>query len=202
MKRECTEPRGFPFSKSKFYYAALVTPPPTSLSEMCEGRLLILTDCVMTIAPDLQGKIVILENAVEVARKLGIDCPKVTMLSFLEQVNLTSEASKDAAVISKMTDCGQIKNCVVDDPLALDNAIIPYAAEHKGVKSPVTGNADIIVVPNIDVGNALSKSFAFVAELKFGGLLAGAKAPIIMTRRADSLESKLQSIALCRYLLK
>jgi phosphate butyryltransferase len=100
-----------------------------------------------------------------------------------------------------MADRGQIKNCVVDGPLALDNAIVPYAAEHKGIKSPVAGAADIIVVPNIDVGNALSKSFSFVAGLKFGGVVAGARVPIIMSRRADSIESKLQALALSRYLM-
>ena len=169
--------------------------------EKPQGGLLFMTDCAMTIAPDLQGKITILENAVAVVRKLGIDCPKVALLSFLEQVNLSSEASRDAAIISKMADRGQIKNCIVDGPLALDNAIVPYAAEHKGIKSPVAGAADIIVVPNIDVGNALSKSFSFVAGLKFGAVVAGAKVPVIMSRRADSIESKLQSLALCRYLM-
>jgi len=169
--------------------------------ELKDGRPIILTDCAMTIAPSLEEKIKIVENAITVARGLNCDIPKVAMLSFLELVNLASDNSKDAAIIAKMSERGQIKNCIIDGPLAYDNAVYSDAAEHKGIHSAVAGNADILVVPNIEVGNPLSKALSMTAGLRFGGLIVGATVPVIMTPRADPVTSKIFSISLCQYLL-
>ena len=165
------------------------------------GGLFILTDAAMTMFPDFNGKIGLINNAVDVMRRLGCDKPKVAMLSFLEHVNVVSEASKEAAILSKMAERGQIKNCIVDGPLAFDNALYEEAAVHKGIISPVAGKADIIIVSNIDVGNPLSKALTMMAGLRFGGLIAGAVVPVIMTPRADPVTSKINSIALCQYML-
>ncbi|MDR3296533.1 MAG: phosphate butyryltransferase [Clostridiales Family XIII bacterium] len=174
----------------------------TGVYELPDGRLFILTDCAMTIAPDLETKIKIVENAVSVARRLGAETPNVAMLSFLEHVNPVSIHSTEAAVISKMAERGQIKNCVIDGPLAYDNALYAEAARHKGITSPVAGNADILVVPHIDVGNPLSKALSMTAGLRFGGLVAGATVPVIMTPRADPATSKVLAIVLCQYILE
>ena len=174
----------------------------TGIYELKDGHLFILTDCAMTIDPDLEGKIKIVENAVSVARMLGCERPKVAMLSFLEHVNLAARHSTEAAIIAKMGDRGQIKNCDIDGPLAFDNAVYADAAEHKGIKSPVAGHADILVVPNIEVGNPLSKALSMAAGLRFGGLIAGAQVPVIMTPRADPVTSKTLAISLCQYMLE
>lgn len=174
----------------------------TGIYELPDGRPFILTDCAMTIEPDLEGKIKIVENAVAVAMRLGCDLPKVAMLSFLEHVNPASAGSTDAAIIAKMGDRGQIRNCVIDGPLAYDNAVYADAAKHKGIKSPVAGEADILVVPNIEVGNPLSKALSMTAGLRFGGLVAGATVPVIMTPRADPVTSKILAISICQYMLE
>lgn len=173
----------------------------TGVYELPDGRPFILTDCAMTIAPDLEGKIKIVENAVSVARRLGCEKPKVAMLSFLEHVNPGSQHSAEAAIIAKMGERGQIKNCVIDGPLAYDNALYADAARHKGIKSEVAGEADILVVPHIDIGNPLSKALSMTAGLRFGGLIAGASVPVIMTPRADPVTSKTMAISLCQFML-
>jgi len=127
-------------------------------------RFIILTDAAMIIAPDLQQKVSIIENAVVVARALGIEMPKVAALSAVETVNPDMVSSVEAAILAKMSERGQIKNCIVDGPLAFDNAISKEAAEHKGIKSPVAGAADILLVPDIEAGNILYKSFTYAAE--------------------------------------
>ncbi|MCX7695211.1 MAG: phosphate butyryltransferase [Caloramator sp.] len=159
-------------------------------------RILLVTDAAMNIAPDLNTKKQILENAVKVAHAIGIEVPKVAPVCAVEVVNPDMQPTLDAAALSKMNDRGQIKGCIVDGPLAIDNALSEEAAKHKGIKSPVAGNADIILVPNIETGNVMYKTLTYTANAKNGGILVGAAAPVILTSRADSNESKLYSIAL------
>uniref|UniRef100_A0A1S2MH98 Phosphate butyryltransferase n=2 Tax=Anaerobacillus isosaccharinicus TaxID=1532552 RepID=A0A1S2MH98_9BACI len=159
-------------------------------------RLIFVTDAAMNIAPDLKQKVEIINNAVFLANRLGISLPKVAAISAVETVNPNMVATIDAALLAQMNARGQIKNCVVDGPLALDNAISMQAAKLKGLKGEVAGKADIIMVPTIEVGNALYKSLVYFAKAKVGGVIAGAKAPIVLTSRADSAESKLYSLAL------
>lgn len=159
-------------------------------------RIILLTDAAMNIAPDIMTKKQILENAVGVARGIGIKNPKVAVVAAVEVVNPDMQPTLDAAVLSKMNDRGQIKGCIVDGPLAIDNALSLEAAEHKGIKSPVAGRADIILVPNIETGNVMYKTLTYTSNAKNGGIIAGAAAPVILTSRADSHESKLYSIAL------
>jgi phosphate butyryltransferase len=159
-------------------------------------RLIILTDAAMNIAPDLAAKKQILENAVSAAHAIGIKVPKVAPICAVEVVNPDMQCTVDAAILSKMNDRGQIRGCIVDGPLALDNAISEEAARHKGIQSPVAGHADIILVPNIETGNAVYKTLTYTAGARAGSMLSGALAPVILTSRADSPESKLYSIAL------
>ena len=159
-------------------------------------RLLLVTDAAMNIAPDLMTKKQILENAVEVAKAIGIEIPKVAVVCAVEVVNVLMQPTLDGAALSKMCDRGQIKGCIVDGPLALDNAISEEAAYHKGIVSPVAGHADIILVPNIETGNVMYKTLTYTSNSKCGAILTGAAAPVILTSRADSHESKLYSIAL------
>ena len=159
-------------------------------------RIIILTDAAMNIAPDLMTKKQIVENAVKVARAIGIEKPKVACVCAVEVVNPDMQPTLDAAALAKMNDRGQIKGCIVDGPLAIDNAISMEAANHKGISSPVAGCADIILVPNIETGNVMYKTLTYTSNAKNGGILAGAAAPVILTSRADSDESKLYSIAL------
>lgn len=160
------------------------------------NRLILLTDAAMNIAPDLKAKIDIILNAVDVAREIGIDAPKVAVLGAVETVNTDMQATLDAAVLSKMSERGQIKGVIIDGPLALDNALSIEAARHKGIISPVAGNADILLVPDIEAGNMLYKSITYIAERKIAGIIMGAKKPIILTSRSDSSESKFNSIML------
>lgn len=160
------------------------------------NRLIFVTDAAMNIAPDLNQKLEIINNSVHIAIRLGIATPKVAVLAAVETVNTNMPAAVDGALLTQMNHRGQIKNCIIDGPLAIDNAISEHAAELKGIKSPVAGNADILVVPTIEVGNVLYKSLVYFSKAKVGGLIAGAKAPIVLTSRADSSESKLYSIAL------
>lgn len=159
-------------------------------------RLFLLTDGAMNIAPDLSQKAQIVQNAVTVAKALGNKMPKVVPLASVELVNSDMQATLDAANLSKMADRGQIKDCIIDGPLALDNAISLEAAEHKGITSPVAGKADILLVPSIDAGNVLYKSMVYFAKAKTAGVIAGAKAPVVLTSRSDTHEAKLNSIAL------
>ncbi|SES62591.1 phosphate butyryltransferase [Anaerobranca gottschalkii] len=159
-------------------------------------KLFLLTDGAMNIAPDLSQKAQIVQNAVTVAHALGIDTPKVAPLAAVELVNPDMQATLDAANLSKMADRGQIKGCIIDGPLALDNAVSLEAAKHKGIVSPVAGNADILLVPDIEAGNVLYKSIVYFANAKTAGIIAGAKAPVVLTSRSDTHEAKLYSIAL------
>ncbi len=159
-------------------------------------RLIFVTDSGMNIEPDLTQKVEIVNNAVSIARSIGIARPKVVPLAAVEVVNPAMQATLDASALTQMNRRDQISECVIDGPLALDNAISIEAAEHKGIQSEVAGKADILLVPSIEVGNALYKSLVYFANAKVGGVIAGAKAPIVLTSRADSSESKVYSIAL------
>jgi len=159
-------------------------------------RLLFLTDAAFNIAPDLKAKIDILNNSVTVAHAVGLENPKVAPICAVEVVNPDMPATVDASILSKMNDRGQIKGCVVDGPLALDNAISEEAADHKKVSGPVAGKADIVLMPNIETANVMYKTLTYTTDSKNGGILVGTAAPVILTSRADSHETKMYSIAL------
>ncbi|MBZ4644755.1 MAG: phosphate butyryltransferase [Petroclostridium sp.] len=159
-------------------------------------KLLFVTDGGMNIAPDLKQKADIIQNAVNVANSLGIEKPKVAVLASVEMINPAMQCTLDAAALSKMADRGQIKNCIIDGPLAMDNAINLDAAKHKGIESEVAGDADILLVPDIEAGNILLKSLVFLGKGTPCGIIAGSKAPIVVTSRADDYKAKLYSIAL------
>ncbi len=161
-----------------------------------ENRIIIMTDGGMNIAPDLSDKVEILNNAVKFASVLGIKKPRVAPLAAVEKVNPAMQATLDAAALSKMADRGQIENAVIDGPLALDNAISIEAAEHKGIDSQVAGKADILLAPDIESGNILYKSLIYYSGLQSASIVYGAKLPLVLTSRADSMETKLNSIAL------
>ncbi|NPU89263.1 MAG: bifunctional enoyl-CoA hydratase/phosphate acetyltransferase [Fervidobacterium sp.] len=160
-------------------------------------KLLVVTDAGMTIAPDLEQKVHLIENAVLVARKaVGVEKPKVAILGAIEVVNPKMEATIHAALLAKMNERGQIKNCIVDGPFALDNAVSKEAAEHKGIVSPVAGDADVLIMPDIEAGNIFYKAMVFLAGAKVASAIIGAKCPVALTSRADSDETKLLSLAL------
>lgn len=160
------------------------------------GKLLFLTDGGMVTYPELKDKIGIIENAVKVANSLDIDMPKVAPVCAVEVINPAMQATMDAAALSSMNKRGQIKGCIIDGPLGLDNAISKEAAEHKGIVSEVAGDADILLVPNIEAGNFLGKSLTYFAGAESAGIIVGAKCPVVLVSRADSAKSKLYSIAL------
>ncbi|MCA1009620.1 phosphate butyryltransferase [Halobacillus halophilus] len=161
-----------------------------------QDKLIFLTDAAMNIAPTLEEKVQIINNAVEVASLAGWNVPKVAVLAAVEVVNPAMPATEEAAILTQMNRRGQISGCLVDGPLAFDNAVDKRAAEHKGVQSEVAGQADILMVPTIEVANALYKSFMYFAGAKVAAVISGAKAPIVLTSRADSAESKVYSLAL------
>lgn len=158
-------------------------------------RLFYVTDAAMNIAPNLQQKKQIIENAVQVANALSNDNPKVAMLAAVEKVNQKMQATVDAAELVRMNEAGELKGCTVGGPFALDNAVSLEASKHKGITHPVAGYADILMVPAIEAGNMLYKSMVFFARAKNAGIIVGAKAPVVLTSRADSDEAKLNSIA-------
>jgi len=159
-------------------------------------KLLFITDGGLNIAPDVKQKAEIIQNAVYVANSLGIERPKVAVLASVEVVNPVMQATLDAAVLSKMADRGQIKNCIIDGPLAMDNAVSLEAARHKGIVSDVAGDADILVAPDIESGNTIQKALVFLGKAKSCGIIAGARVPLVVTSRADNYEAKLYSISL------
>ncbi|MCX6244759.1 MAG: bifunctional enoyl-CoA hydratase/phosphate acetyltransferase [Bacteroidetes bacterium] len=159
-------------------------------------KLIGLTDAAMVIAPDLKTKIAIINNSVEFMNKLGYAKPKVALLCAVEMVNDQMPATLDAALIAKMNQRGQIKNCIIDGPLAYDNIVSSESAKHKGIVSDVAGDADLIVAPDIEAGNALYKCWGFSANSKLAAVILGAMAPIVLTSRSDTEESKQASIIL------
>lgn len=171
-----------------------------SITENLENDgLLMITDCAISVAPDTMGKKEIIENAVGLAHQLGIEVPKVGILAPVENINLAMQETIDAAILSKMADRGQIKGCIIDGPFAFDNVISKEAAAHKGINSPVAGVADIVLVPNLLVGNALTKSLTYMAKKQVVAATVGAAVPIVFTSRTESIEGKLLSIALATY---
>ncbi|MFR2529110.1 MAG: phosphate butyryltransferase [Clostridium paraputrificum] len=159
-------------------------------------RLIFLTDAAFNTYPDLKAKVQIVQNSVSVAHACGIECPKVAPVCAVEVVNPDMPATIDASLLSKMNDRGQIKGCVVDGPLALDNALSEEAAHHKGITGPVAGKADVIMLPNIETANVMYKTLTYTSNSRNGGILVGTSAPVILTSRADSFETKVNSIAL------
>ena len=159
-------------------------------------RLIFLTDVAFNMYPELKEKKGIINNSVAVAKACGVELPKVAVVCAVEVVNPSMQATLDAAMLSKMSDRGQIKGCIVDGPLSLDIAISGEAAKHKKIEGPVAGKADILVMPNIETGNAMYKCLNYTTKSKSGGLLVGTSAPVILTSRADTPETKLHSIAL------
>ena len=159
-------------------------------------RLLYITDAAMCIAPDVEQKAHIIGNAVKVAHALGNDNPVVTCLCAVEKVNPKMQATLDAAELVERNKRGEITGCTVCGPLALDNAISEEAAKHKGITDPNAGKSDIILVPYIEAGNIFYKSLTYMAKAQNAGMIVGAKAPVVVTSRADSDETKLNSIAL------
>jgi phosphate butyryltransferase len=158
-------------------------------------RIFFISDPAFNMYPDLQAKISIVENVVKLARAFGVETPKVAALAAVEVVNSDMPPTLDAALLTQMNRRGQIKDCVIDGPLALDNAVSAESARHKGIVSDVAGYADVLLVPNIESGNMLAKSIVYFARNKTAGIVLGAKAPIVLTSRADSSETKLLSIA-------
>lgn len=161
-----------------------------------QNQLFFLTDAAMNLAPTLMEKVEIINNAVQVAQGINILIPKVAVLAAVENVNPAMQATVDAAVITQMQKRGQIKGCLVDGPLAFDNAVSYKAANQKDIDSEIAGETDILMVPTIEAGNMLYKSFIYFANAKVAAVISGAKAPIVLTSRSDSSESKLYSLSL------
>ena len=156
-------------------------------------QALIITDAAINIAPSLKDKVNITQNAIDLAHILGLEQPKVAILSAMETVNPDVPSTIDAAALCKMADRGQITGGLLDGPLALDNAIDLAAAKIKKIESPVAGRADILVVPDLEAGNMLAKSLSFLAGADAAGIVLGARVPIILTSRADSVRSRIAS---------
>jgi phosphate butyryltransferase len=159
------------------------------------NRMLFVTDGAMNIAPDIDAKCSIILNAIYLANIFCINDPKVAVTTAVELANPKMPSTLDAAVLAKMSQRGQFSGKIIDGPFALDNAINPWAAEHKGIKGPVAGQADIIVVPSIEAGSMLAKAHVYLTNGSLAGVLVGARAPVVLTSRADTAQSKLNSIA-------
>jgi phosphate acetyltransferase len=158
-------------------------------------KLLFITDAAVNIAPTLDDKVDIVANAIELAQALGVVQPKVAILSAVEMVTAKIPSTIDAAALCKMADRGQIKGGLLDGPLAFDNAISKEAAAMKGIVSQVAGDADILLVPDLEAGNMLAKELTFLANADAAGIVLGARVPIVLTSRADSVRARLASAA-------
>jgi len=158
-------------------------------------KVLIVTDAAINIAPTLEDKADICRNAIDLARTLGVARPKVAILAAVETVTAKMPATIDAAALCKMAERGQITGAVVDGPLAFDNAISASAAAIKGIRSEVAGDPDILVVPDLEAGNILAKQLTFLAHAECAGLVLGARVPIILTSRADTVRARIASCA-------
>jgi phosphate butyryltransferase len=159
-------------------------------------KLIAVTDVAMNIAPNLQDKIAIVNNSVACLNRLGVEMPKVAVLGAVEMVSENMQATLDAALLSKMNQRDQIRNCIIDGPLAFDNAISLESAVHKGIRSDVAGDTDLLIMPDIEVGNVLYKSLVFFAHAGVAAVILGATAPIVLTSRSDSDQAKYFSILL------
>jgi phosphotransacetylase len=161
-------------------------------------KVLMVTDAAINIAPALEEKVDICQNAVDLAITLGVAQPKVAVLAAVETVTSKMPATIEAAALCKMADRGQIKGALVDGPLAFDNAISKEAAEIKGIRSEVAGDPDILLVPDLESGNMVAKLLSFLAKADSAGLVLGARVPIILTSRADSVRSRIASCAVAK----
>jgi phosphate butyryltransferase len=159
-------------------------------------KLIAVTDVAMNIAPNLKDKIAIVNNSVALLLRLGYVMPKVAVLGAVEMVNENMEATLDAALLSKMNQRDQIRDCIIDGPLAFDNAVSLESAKFKGIKSEVAGDTDLLLMPDIEVGNVLYKSLVFFAKAKVASIILGAQVPIVLTSRSDSEQAKYDSILL------
>ena len=156
---------------------------------------LIITDAAVNIAPDLEAKVDIVQNAIDLGHAMGLAEVRVAILSAMETVTAKVPSTIEAAALCKMAERGQITGAILDGPLALDNAISPEAAAIKKIASPVAGRANVLMVPDLEAGNMLAKSLSFLAQADAAGIVLGARVPIILTSRADSLLSRLASCA-------
>jgi phosphate butyryltransferase len=159
-------------------------------------KLLLITDAAINISPDLMEKADILQNAIDMLRQLGVKEPKAAVLSAVETINPKIPSTVDAACLHKMAERGQIKNGLVDGPMAFDNAISSKAAKEKGIKSSVAGDVDIVLAPDLDAGNILYKNLVYLANAQIAGIVMGARAPIVLTSRADTAQARVHSLAL------
>ena len=162
-------------------------------------KLLTLTDCALNVVPDLLTKKDILQNAIDFAHALDIKQPKVAILAAVEEVKPQMQSTIDAAALCKMADRGQITGAFLDGPLAFDNAISQQSADIKHIHSPVTGDVDILLVPDLEAGNMLGKQLIYLGEAKAAGIVMGSKVPIVLTSRSDDELDRLYSIALGAY---
>ena len=159
-------------------------------------RMFLLSDSAMTIAPTLEQKVDLIKACTQIAHAMGNDNPKVAVLCAVEKVNPKMPATLDAAELTRMNEEGEITGCMVKGPLAMDNAVSVEAARHKGIDHPVAGNADILITPDIEAGNILNKSMEYFAKCEKAGCIMGAAKPMVLTSRASSDTSKMNSIAL------
>jgi phosphate acetyltransferase len=159
-------------------------------------RPLLVTDAVVNIYPTLEDKVDIIQNAIELAQALGLGLPKVAILSAIETISPKIRSTLDAAVLCKMAERGQISGGILDGPLAFDNAVSEEAARCKGIHSPVAGQADILVVPDLEAGNMLAKQLEYLGQAQIAGIVLGARVPVILTSRADETPARLGSCAL------
>lgn len=164
-------------------------------------RLIVMSDGGMNMYPDLKQKKQIIENSVEVLHAMGVEEPKVVPIAAVELVNPDMEPTLHAAALSKMAERGQIKGCIVDGPLAFDNAISEEAAKHKGIDSPAAGKADMLLVPNIETGNVMYKSLSYFSDMRAAMLVVGAKVPVVVTSRADNYMTKYYSMAMGKLMI-
>jgi phosphate acetyltransferase len=165
-------------------------------------RLITITDAAINIFPSLEDKVDIVQNAIDLLHAVGNAAPKVAILSAMETVNPKLQSTIEAAALCKMAERGQITGGALDGPLAFDNAISPEAAEIKGIGGIVAGHADILVVPDLEAGNMLAKSLSFLMDADSAGIVLGARVPIILTSRADSVESRLASCAVAALMIE
>lgn len=183
------------FSKSfGFVKEGMLVSQATVCEYTPENRLMIITDCAITIAPTYEEKIKIINNAVRLAKALGCDMPKVAVLAPVEVVNPAIPSTIEAAMLAKACDRGQIKGCIVDGPFGLDNAVSLEAAHHKNIKSEVAGKADILIMPDLAAGNIFTKSLHYFAHLKTAGTAQGPVVPAIFSSRTDTAVDKFNAI--------
>jgi phosphotransacetylase/acyl dehydratase len=163
---------------------------------------LLISDAAINIEPDLDAKCAIVQNAIDLARAIGIAVPKVAILAAVETVNAAMRATTDAAALCKMADRGQIRGGIVDGPLAFDNAISMQAAQDKGIISPVAGQADILIAPDLESANMIAKQLQYLADAQAAGIVMGARVPVILTSRADDVHARVASCALALLVVK